>query len=163
MVAKTLARFLWRAVGSVPMACLAACCGSQIEERVQIPDSQWVVSTQIFSCGGLDGGRLEIFAEDSASKERVDILALGSADDTHVEYLGGNRVQISLFNLAIIKSQRFSFGPYQVTYRYLPRDDPEERANYQRWLSNPNDPVAKKWHDETIMDKFYPADRRSNE
>jgi hypothetical protein len=66
MMPKTLATFPWLAIGSLSMACLAACCGSQIEERVQIPDSQWAVSTQIFSCGGLDGGRLEIFAEESA-------------------------------------------------------------------------------------------------
>ncbi len=160
---KRLATFPWLVIASLPMACLAACCGPELDERVQIPNSQWVVSTQLFSCGGLDGGRIEIFAEESASKERVDILELGFADHTHVEYLGDNRVQISLPNLALIESQHFSFGPYKIIYLYLPSDDPEERANYQRWLKNPNDPAAKKWHEENIMDKFHPAAPRPNE
>jgi hypothetical protein len=160
---KTAAAFLWRVIGILSIVLLAACCGPELDERVAIPGSRWIVSTQLWSCSAFDPGQIEIFAEDSESQKRVSLLVLDGAEDTHVEYLGANRIQISLPNLVAITSQQFSFGPYKIIYRYLPHDDPEERANYKKWIENPNDPAAKKWSDANIQRNMHPGVPRPNE
>jgi hypothetical protein len=133
----------------------AARCGPELAERVAVPNSGWVVSTEAFRCSAIDPGELEVFAEELASKQRVKLLILNGMAETHVKYLGDNQVQISLPNLVAIKLQEFSFGSYDVTYRYLPSDDPNARANFQRWVANPQDPTANKWYEENILNKFH--------
>jgi len=131
-----------------PFLSTAGCCAflTTTTQSVALPDSQWKVITQECSTSALDSGVVEIFAEDAESNQRITLLFLIHIDDTHVEYLGDHRVQISLNNLSEIESQAFSFGPYEVTYRYLPIDDPEARANFQNWYKNPHDPISDKRH-----------------
>jgi putative component of membrane protein insertase Oxa1/YidC/SpoIIIJ protein YidD len=136
---------------------LAARCGPELAERVAMPDSSWVVVTQVFRCSAIDPGGMEIVAEDKETGQRVDLLVLNGEEDSQVEYVGPHRVQITLPNLVAIKSQKFSFGAYDITYRYLPADDPEARLNFQKWVENPKDPAANKWYEENILSKFHPA------
>lgn len=145
---------LWFAIGALALSSSACSC-PELDERVEIPNSVWVVSTEGTSCGALDSGSLTVFATDIESKRRIDLLVLGADEQTHVEYLGGNHVQISLPNLTSIRLQAFSFGPYQVTYKYIPSDNPEARANYQRWVANPQDPIAKKWYEDNIEGRMH--------
>jgi hypothetical protein len=152
---------LWLLFSGLSIASAADHCGPELAERVAIPNSRWVVSTQVFRCSATDPGELEVVAEDFGSKRRVSILYLNGSVDTHVEYLGGDRIQISLPNLVAIKSQGRSFGPYQITYRYLPSDDPQARESFQRWVKNPKDPIANKWAEDNIVDKIQPGIPRS--
>ena len=148
-----IAYFLSFLVGSCPR-----CCGApELAESVAVPNSEWVVLTQVFRCSAMDGGALEIFAEDVKTKQHVTILYLNSEEDTHVEILGDDHIQISLPNLVHIKSQAFSVGPYEITYKYLPSNDPEARAIYTKWLEDPSDPVASSWVEENIWSKNQPG------
>jgi hypothetical protein len=100
---------------------------------------------------------MEIVAEDKETGQHVDLLVLNGEADSHVEYVGPRHVQITIPNLVAIKSQKFSFGAYDITYRYLPADDPEARSNFQKWVENPKDPAANKWYEDNILSKFHPG------
>jgi hypothetical protein len=133
-------------------------CGLALGRGTHI--ARFALGTKTRQSLDLDGHEERILALLAAAYDRrVSHRALetilNGVEDTHVEYLGDNRVQISLPNMVAITSQRFSFGPYQITYRYLPSDDPEERANYQRWIKNPDDPVATKWSEDNMRSKMH--------
>jgi len=134
----------------------AGFCGPDLAERVAVPDSPWIVFTQVYRCSALDTGEMDIIAEDSQTKQQVKLLVVDEVE-SHVEYIGDRHIRISLPNLVAIKSQKFSFGPYEVTYQYLPFDDPEARANYARWIENPNDPAANKWYEDNILTRIQPG------
>lgn len=138
-------------------------CGPELAERVIIPKSDWVIVTEAFRCSAVDPGELEIYAEDRTKKKRTDLLILNGVEDTHVEYLGSNAIQISLPNLVSIKSQRTSFEGYLVEYHYLPHDDPEARRQYKNWIANPTDPQAHQWYEENILNKIIPGMRRKGQ
>lgn len=144
-------------LASPSTAAIAARCGPELAERVAIPDSPWIVLTQVFRCSAIDPGELEIVAEDPQTNQHVDLLVLNGEADSHVEYMGNHHIQISLPNLVAIKSQKFSFSTYEVTYRYLPSDDPEARSNFEKWIQNPKDPAANKWYEENILNKIQPG------
>jgi hypothetical protein len=145
---------LWFIVSSVTAGISADRCGPDLAERVTVPNSGWIVLTEAFRCSAIDPGELQVIAEDVETRQRVNILILNGISDTHVEYLDDHRVQVSLPNLVAIKLQRFSFGRYHVTYRYLPSDDPDMRTNFQRWITNPRDPIANKWYEDNIRNKI---------
>jgi len=131
-------------------------CGPDLAERLAIPDSPWIVFTQAYRCSAIDRGEMDIIAEDSQTKQQVKLLVLDE-EESHVEYIGDHRIRISLPNLVAIRSQKFSFGPYEVTYQYLPFDDPEARANFVKWVKHPDDPAASKWAEENILNKIQPG------
>jgi len=138
-------------------AATAGLCGPDLAERVAVPDSPWIVFTQVYRCSAIDTGEMDIIAEDSQTKQQGKLLVLDDEEESHVEYIGDHHVRISLPNLVVIRSQKFSFGPYEVTYQYLPFDDPEVRANFVRWVKNPNDPAANKWYEENILNRIQPG------
>ena len=138
-------------------AVTAGFCGPDLAERVAIPDSPWIVFTQAYRCSAIDTGEMDIIAEDSQTKQQINILVLDDEAESQVEYIGDHRIRVSLPNLVVIRSQDFSFGPYEVTYQYLPFDDPEARANFVRWIKHPDDPAANKWGEENIVNKVQPG------
>ncbi len=145
--------FVWIAIAAlVTKACT---CGPVPDDRVEIPNSNWFVGSEIYSCGAADAGELHVFGANAEAKRRIELLDISGVENINIEYLGGNHIQITLPNLIDIRSQAFSFGPYQVTYKFLPSDDPEARANYLKWLNNPEDPAAKKWHENTIDSQMH--------
>jgi hypothetical protein len=156
-MSKLIFAWLWLLLAGLSGASAADRCRAQLAQRTAVPNSGWVILTQVFRCSAIDPGELKVVAEDRGSKQRVSILDLNGSADTQVEYLGDNRIQISLPNLVAIKSQANSFGPYQVIYRYLPSNDPEARGNFQRWVGNPIDPIAHKWYEENILNKIQPG------
>ena len=149
-------------LASLSTAAIAARCGPELAERIAIPDSLWIVSTLVYRCSAIDPGELEIVAEDPQTNQRVNLLVLNGESDSHVEYIGNHHIRISLPNLVAIKSQKFSFGPYEITYRYLPSDDPEARSNFEKWIQNPKDPAANKWYEENILNKIQPGVPRAS-
>jgi hypothetical protein len=145
--------FVWIAIAAlVNKACS---CGPVPDDRVDIPNSNWFVASEIYSCSAADAGELLVFATNIEAKRHIELVDISGVENINIEYLGGNHIQITLPNLIDIRSQVFSFGPYQVTYKYLPSDDPKARANYLKWLINPEDPAAKKWHENTIESQMH--------
>jgi hypothetical protein len=155
-ILKAFATYAYVAILGLLTGSAAWRCGPELAERIAVSDSRWVVITEAYSCSAVDPGKLVIFAEDLGSHERVNLLELNAEDDTHVEDLGSRRIQISLSNLVDIKSQAFAFGPYEVTYRYLPFDDPDTRRRYQELVKNPQDPALNKWLDDYFAGKSRP-------
>ena len=158
---KFLAAYLSALVAGLSTSVLAARCGPELAERVPVSDSSWIVLTEVYRCSTIDPGQTEVVAEDVRSKERVKILLLNEEVDARVEYLGNRRIRISLPNMVDIKLQEFALGPYEISYRYLPADDPGERSSYQKWVRNPTDPAANEWYEKHILSKIQPGVPRS--
>ena len=86
-----------------------------------------------------------MFAQNTESNEKHQILALSTEEDTHVEYHEEGYLTITLPNLVEITSQVAQFDHYRIEYRYLPNGDPVARRNYIYWLHHPDDPEADAW------------------
>ncbi len=120
-------------------------CRTETAERVDIPENAWVVVTEVSRCSVVDPGQLQIYGENTQSKEKRPILALSTEEDTHVEYHPEGYLTITLPNLVEITFQSDQLDKYKIEYRYLPKDDPVERRNYVRWLHHPHEPDADAW------------------
>src|ERR1039458_10720494 len=101
-MSKLIFAWLWLLLAGLPGASAADRCRAQLAQRTAVPNSGWVILTQVFRCSAIDPGELKVVAEDRGSKQRVSILDLNGSADTQVEYLGDNRIQISLPNLVAI-------------------------------------------------------------
>ena len=99
-------------------------CRTETAERVDIPENAWVVVTEVSRCSVVDPGQLQVYGENTQSKEKRPILALSTEEDTHVEYHPEGYLTITLPNLVEITFQSDQLDKYKIEYRYLPKDDP---------------------------------------
>jgi len=123
------------------------CCGTDLAETVPIPDSEWVVLTEVYGCSALDRGSMKIVAENQKTHERIDLVTFpGGAYESSVAVAGPEEIVVTLPNLVEFERKAERFGKYEVSISFAPKDDPEERRNYQLWLHHPSDPHAQQWH-----------------
>jgi hypothetical protein len=129
-------------------------CQTELAERVKIPDSDWVVLTEVFKCGRLitKPGLMKIIAEDAVTHQRVELIKFGEETESTV-VITNHEIVITVPNLVDIISAVSVFQDYTVSFRFTPKDVPEERRNYQFWVHNPSDPRAKEW----CRTKFVPT------
>ena len=70
-----------------------------------------------------------------------------------------NVLTITLPNLVDMTDPATQFGDVRVVYEFTPKDDPEARANFQKWHRHPGDPQARDWYCRTIFANSDPAGR----
>lgn len=114
--------------------------------RIALPHSTWVVITQYSACGGaVVGGYTEVIARDSATQKQELLLHIDNLENVRTAIASPSELAITLPNVSDITEMKKRFAGMDIVYRFTPRDDPEERANYQLWRHHPSDPKAVAW------------------
>jgi hypothetical protein len=120
--------------------------------QVSIPNSPWVVLTEVYACSAIDGST-KIVAENRETHERRDLVVFGGEFEADVTLRDDNEIVVTTTNLVDIESKVDNFGKYRILFEFMPKDDPEERKNYQFWAHHPDDPRAQEWYHKW-MDKY---------
>jgi hypothetical protein len=129
--------------------------------HLRISQSPWVVDIWGQACGfGVSGGT-EIRAVNENSQETRTIATFGDIVDVKLNSDRPNSLTIMLPNLVDMMHPATQLGDVKVVYTFLPKDDPEARANFQRWTHHPDDPQARDWYCRNILAKMDPANRAS--
>jgi hypothetical protein len=131
-------------------------------QEIQIGQSPWIVGVWGEACGfGVSGG-MEVRALNTRTQETKTIVAFGdifaqirlSSDEP-------NLLTITVPNRVDMQNATKEFDDVKVNYKFTPSDDPEDRANFQRWKHHPEDPQARNWACRNILAKMDPVNRES--
>jgi hypothetical protein len=122
-----------------------AFCETAIAERDPLPDSSWILVTKIYRCAAIGDGTTTIVAVDQNTKREEEILFVDEITDSSIEIGPPETINITLPNFVDLVRKKASFEGMTINYKFIPKDDPEERREYQFWLHNPNDPHAIEW------------------
>jgi len=98
---------------------------------------------------------MKIVAENRETHVRSDLVIFGAEFESAVAVRNDDEIVITTPNLVDIVSKVDNFGKYKISFNFTPKDDPEERRNYQFWLHNPTDPGAQEWYRNWIS-KYHP-------
>jgi hypothetical protein len=147
------------AIAPIFSSCGKTCVPERIDS-LPIPGSDWTVERWLAACGMGISGPIEIRAINS-KKEAVIVAVIDAPANTSLSINGSNDLVITLPNLVDIRDEKQDFGEVKVVYNFQPRDDPDERAKFQRFIRNPNDPDAKKWYCDNVASKMDAANRVS--
>ena len=135
--------------GNMP-ACITAMrsttCDVGRQGQLSLDGTAWIVVVEFSSCDMFDRGRTEILAINQANNERIMLASFDDLATVQLRSLDDRKIEISLPNETDLMSIHPSVEGYQIAYRFLPRDDPEARANYQKFLRNPDDPALREWY-----------------
>jgi hypothetical protein len=131
---------------------------TEVFATLPIPDSDWVIERR----GDLDylggGVAVDIRARNTKTREIVTI-AEGDDFDVKIRPDGPDHVTIDLSNWTVIRPVHSVFGPFHVDFNYQPKDDPDSRAAYQRWMDDEGAPENIKWYCENILSKMDRSNR----
>ena len=115
-------------------------------QQLLLPGSDWAVVTLYSACGGaVVGGYTEVVARNTATREEQVLVRTGDLDHVRTSLGGNGEIVVTLENLVDIREKKNRFQDIEIVYNFTPRDDPQERASYLRWLHNPDDPESVRW------------------
>ena len=109
-----------------------------------IANSQWVVLTKIDRCSAIDG-IVTILALNKKTNAKVEIAFLDEESVPVVRALSPKEVQLTFENLVDIVRSKKSFGDITVLYKFVPRDDPVARHEYEFWAHHHDNQRAVRW------------------
>jgi hypothetical protein len=123
--------------------------------HLQIPETPWVIDEWGQACGfGVSGG-MEIRASNSTTQESQTILEFNDiVGDTKMTTDGPKTLVIIMPNRVDFDEVDTHLADVAITYKFTPKDDPDERANFRRWHRNPGDALARDWACRNIYAKM---------
>jgi hypothetical protein len=107
---------------------------------------------------GVSGG-MEIRAVNSETHESRPIATFSDINVITMSSDVPNSLTVNLPNLVDMTDAATQIGNVKVTHKFKPYDDPEARANFQKWKHHPDDPQAREWYCRNILAKMDPTNR----
>ncbi len=126
-------------------------CPIEVYEKIPVANSDWVVEKQFRGCALAVDVDFIIQAVNTRTQEVVVIAENDDHSDSKVVNDGPDHVTIRLKNRTPLRPVHDTFGPVHVSYDYLPKDDPADRAAYQRCYSDPRSPENIDWYCKNIL------------
>jgi len=117
---------------------------------VAVANSDLVVERQGTMCI-VGSGDFIIQARNTKTQQ---IVVIADRDDqwaTKIVNDAPDHIVIRVDNRTPLRPVHDAFGPVRVGYDYVPKDDPEDRAAYQRWLYDRQSPENVKWYCTHVM------------
>jgi hypothetical protein len=149
-------------VAQVPLSIDATGCPFEMfndSPHLRIFQSPWTVDAWGQACGmGVSGG-MEIRAINSDTHESRTVATFGDIIIITMSSDEPNSLTINLPNLVEMTEAATQIGDVNVTYKFEPYDDPEARANFQKWKRHPDDPQAREWYCRNIFAKMDASNR----
>jgi hypothetical protein len=136
-------------------------CPIEIYDIVQVTNSDWVVEKQLSSCAFAVDVDFIIQARNTRTQEVVIIAEDDDGPGTKVLNDGPNHVVIRVDNRTLLRPIQDTFGSVRVSYDYLPKDDPADRAAYQRWYYDQRSPENIDWACKNILAHMAEPNRQS--
>lgn len=131
-------------------------------QEVRIGQSPWIVGVWGEACGLGAGDGMEVRALNTRTQETKTIVAFG---DTFAQIRLSsdepNLLTITIPNRVDMRDVAKEFDNVKVNYKFTPSDDPEDRANFQRWKYHREDPQARDWYCRNILAKMDPVNRKT--
>jgi hypothetical protein len=153
-----VACFSWLSLFAVS-AC-APCPFERVSDSPHVQVGQWVVDIWAQSCGLGGGGGMEIRAVNQHTKETKTIVVFSYIDAKVTAASNApNVLTITLPNRIDISDAVTELGEIKIIYNFVPRDDPEDRANFQNWWRHQDDPNSRAWYCQNILAKMDPINR----
>jgi hypothetical protein len=137
----------------VVLAVVALGIGRSVRCPVDLADramnDEWLAELRFTRCSAIDG-TAEIVAVRRRDKAEYSVATFNELSDISLALDGNNNLLVKMPNMIDIAAWREKVEDISVAYRYLPVDDPEERAMYQLWMRHPTDARAKAWCEKYI-------------
>ena len=126
--------------------------------HLQIPETPWVIDEWGQACGMRATGGMEIRAKNWITQESRTVLEFNEI------VVAMSLTTVGPKTLVIVMPNRVDFDEVDthiadvaIAYKFTPKDDPDERANFRRWHRNPGDPLARDWACKNIYARMGPA------
>jgi hypothetical protein len=136
-------------VGISAMRFFGPSCGPFDESRVSLTGTQWDIVASVRACTSFDAYE-KIVAENITTRERRNLVEFPAVPQNVKVNIKNGAIVVAVPNLVEITSHADEFEGHKVLLSYVPKDDPEARANFLVWLHHPQDPRAIKWHEDMM-------------
>jgi len=126
---------------------------SMSEEKAALAGFNISMRTMINRCSAMDG-TIRIYTVNDSTGKKDEVLFLPEEVESSVRFISRTIAEIILPNRVDIERQKFTSQGIRIVYRFVPRDDEKDRAEYKFYIEHPNDPHAVAWAKKNMRVKY---------